>query len=359
MKTAVITLLALFFLVKSDKKNCYVLALEGGGDKGAYQAGAIKGLVDYTSSGEVEWDVVTGISVGSMNAAGLSIFAPGDEKSASDFLVSTWRKIKGSGDIYKNWFAGPLEGLFFKSGIFDTSPLRNIIQETVKNETLKRKFVCGATNFNTGSYDTWDENVLYRNDYEGAIVSSSSVPVLFPVTSFNNSFYMDGGVKMGVDIASGINKCIDMGFVDEDIIVDVVLLTSKEISPQDASGVHPLGVLIRMLEIQSYDSSMSSFDYMKQVFPNVKFRYVVAPTKALPSGNTPLIFSPSQIETMINYGLQDAQNVINKGEGKNLEELLRDYMLERQAYTKRKTNLNEKKKDSKLEFLSSNENIRN
>jgi predicted acylesterase/phospholipase RssA len=351
MKTAVISLFALFIsFVKSEKNRCYVLALEGGGDKGAYQSGAIKGLVDYTPYGEVEWDVVTGISVGSMNGAGLSIFAPGDEKNASDFLVETWRNIKGSGDIYKNWLAGPLEGLFFKSGLYDTSPLRKMIQETVKNETLKRKFVCGATNFDTGSYDTWDETVLYRNDYEGAIVSSSSVPVLFPVTSFNNSFYMDGGVKMGVDIASGINKCTDMGFQDQNITVDVVLLSSKNLSKQDASGVHPLGVLIRMLEIQSYDRSMRAFEYMKQVFPNVKFRYVVAPTKPLPSGNTPLIFSPSQIETMISDGLQDAQDVIKKGEGKNLEELLRDYLSERQSKTKRKNS--ENKKENKFDDLN-------
>ncbi len=352
------TVILLILCVSSticEKKRCYVLALEGGGDKGAYQAGAIKGLVDNVPNGEVEWDVVTGISVGSINAAALSIFSPGDEKAGSDFLVNTWRSIKGSKDIYQNWFAGPLEGLVFKTGLFDTTPLRNIIKETVKDQTLKRKFVCGATNFDNGFYDTWDEEKLFKEDYEGAIVSSASVPVIFPVTPFDNNFYMDGGVKLSVDIASGINKCLNMGFIDEDVTVDVVLLNSKVLPLQDAEGVHPMGVLIRIMEIFGYDNSMKDFDYVKQIFPKVKFRYVVAPTKPLPSGSVPLVFSPSEIETMIAYGLQDAQDVVKKGEGRNLEELMEGFKKDRLKLHGRKLNKSqslEKEEKENLDFLN-------
>ena len=39
--------------------------MSGGGSKGAYEAGAFEGLVTLLPSNEVEYDIVTGVSVGS------------------------------------------------------------------------------------------------------------------------------------------------------------------------------------------------------------------------------------------------------------------------------------------------------
>jgi NTE family protein len=61
-------------------------SLRGGGDKGAYQAGVIKGLIDNLPSNKTDYDLVTGISVGSINAAAFSVFEIGKEKEAADFL---------------------------------------------------------------------------------------------------------------------------------------------------------------------------------------------------------------------------------------------------------------------------------
>jgi predicted acylesterase/phospholipase RssA len=319
------------------------LALEGGGDKGAYQSGAIKGLVDNVPNGETQWDVVTGISVGSMDAAALAIFDIGNESNAADFLVQTWREITGKKDIYQNWMFGPLEGLFYKTGLYDTTPLRKKIESIVKGNDLKRKFVCGATNYQTGSFDTWDEETLYREEYENAIVSSGAFPVIFPINQFRGKYYMDGGVKVSVDLASGINKCLDMGYEESNIVVDVVLLNSKVLPVQDATGVHPLGVLVRIMEIYGYDNAMRDFDDIKKYFSKVNYRYVVAPTKSLPSGSIPLTFSPKDIETMIGYGLEDAKNVIQKGEGVNLAELLNEFKAERTKMYGRRAKKVEKK----------------
>ena len=343
----------IFCLLKSitsltEKTKCYVLALEGGGDKGAYQAGAIKGLVDNVPNGETQWDVVTGISVGSMDAAALALFDVGNESNAADYLVQTWRDIQGKRDIYQNWLFGPLQGLLFKSGLYDTTPLRNKIKSVVKDNNLKRKFVCGATNFVTGTFDSWDDQSLLREEYEDAIVSSGAFPVIFPINQFRGNYYMDGGVKISVDIASGINKCLDMGYIDENIVVDVVLLNSKVLPTQDAKNVHPLGVLVRIMEIYGYDNAMRDFDYIKTVFPKVHFRYVVAPTKALPSGSIPLTFSPNEIEVMIGFGQDDAKEVVQKGPGVHLEALLNIFRKERETMHGRKKKENIK---SDLSFL--------
>lgn len=51
--------------------------LEGGGDRGIYHAGAFDQLVELLPAGEVAYDMITGISVGSLNALALSFFEKG------------------------------------------------------------------------------------------------------------------------------------------------------------------------------------------------------------------------------------------------------------------------------------------
>ena len=88
------------FIQANDK--CRVLALEGGGDRGAYHAGAFDALVELLPPNEVTYDIVTGISAGSLNAVAISFFEKGDEKRARDFLNNVWKTIKQE-NIYKMW----------------------------------------------------------------------------------------------------------------------------------------------------------------------------------------------------------------------------------------------------------------
>jgi predicted acylesterase/phospholipase RssA len=266
----------LIFLISQVKTNseksnqkCYVLALEGGGDKGAYQVGVLKGLVDYIPENMTRWNVVTGISVGSINAAGISIFDIGKEQEAIDYLVNLWRNIKGKSDIYQDWPYGPLFGLFYKTSLFDTSPAKQLLEKIIQTSQLKRKFVIGATNANTGEFTTWDENSLYKNENVKVVLSSSAYPVIFPLIEFRNETYMDGCVRVNLNIPSGINKCLDAGFKQEDIVVDAVLCNSNVMPEGNLNKIHPLGVLIRVFEIYAYDNSMRLIDEARRALPKV------------------------------------------------------------------------------------------
>lgn len=325
----IILFLSCFASKAETQDRCYVLALEGGGDKGAYQAGALKGLVD--NDPETKWDVVTGISAGALNAASISIFAVGDEKSAIDFTLNRWRNIKGKGDIYQNWWLGPLEGLFFKTGIYDTTPLDTFLHGIMDNSTLKRSFIIGATSILNGTYHTWDENTLTREEIVNAILSSSAFPVLFPNIEFRGSNYMDGAVKISVDIASGINKCLDKGFTEENITVDVILLNSENL-PELTSAVHPVEVFMRTYEIFGYDNAMRCLDEIQEFFPKVNYRYIISPTTKLPSGSVPLTFSPEDIEIMIEAGIRDAKLVVKQGKKINMLHLLSEHKHKRSKF---------------------------
>lgn len=60
--------------------------MEGGGDKGAYQAGAIRGLFESLPKHESSYDVVSGVSIGAINGVGYSLHKPGNEDEATQWL---------------------------------------------------------------------------------------------------------------------------------------------------------------------------------------------------------------------------------------------------------------------------------
>ena len=53
------------------------MALSGGGAKGPFQIGALWHMVRNLDKEEVQYDVVSGISVGAINGAGISLFPKG------------------------------------------------------------------------------------------------------------------------------------------------------------------------------------------------------------------------------------------------------------------------------------------
>lgn len=56
--------------------------MRGGGTKGAYEVGVLLGMLESLPAEELQWDVVSGISIGGVNAAMLALYEKGDEAAA-------------------------------------------------------------------------------------------------------------------------------------------------------------------------------------------------------------------------------------------------------------------------------------
>ena len=320
----------IFKAFSKEQQKCFVLGMEGGGDKGSYQAGVFKALVDLLPAEKRSWDVVSGISAGSMNAFSVAIFPQGQEEAARDFMISNWLNISSSYDVYKSWdWGGLIKGLFFKTGLYDTSPLRKLLTSLVNNTTLEREYVMGSTNMETGKFENFDSEELDQDEYIDAIMASGAYPVVFPNIIFKNKTWMDGGVVVSVDLPTSVIKCRNLGFEDHNIVVDVLLNDAKDLKDQSVSKFHPFNVLFRVLEVMGYQNTMRDLDEMSRIYPNVTIRYVVAPSKKLPSGNVPLGFKPDQIRQMIDMGITDGTNAVKKGEGVEYQEMRRKYLEER------------------------------
>lgn len=164
--------------IKAEKK-CVALAMSGGGSLGAYEAGALWGIYNtLEDKSDMEYDVVTGVSAGSINTIGVSVFAKGDEKAMVEELSHRWSHLSVS-DMYVQWKPlGILTGVNKKSGIFDDSPLYKYLDDFVKafGNKFQRKFVLSAVDVNTGAYVKYDETCP---DPAKAATSSASIPFVF------------------------------------------------------------------------------------------------------------------------------------------------------------------------------------
>ncbi len=103
--TKVSLLVLALSMLTNGKDFCRALAMSGGGSIGAYEAGAIHSLNRYQDPIEAAWDVVSGVSAGSINAVFISLFPPEQGLEMSDWLVNRWSSFKNS-DIWKEYKEG-------------------------------------------------------------------------------------------------------------------------------------------------------------------------------------------------------------------------------------------------------------
>ena len=57
---------------QASQEYCRALILSGGASNGAWEAGVLWGLANYGVETDFEYDVVTGVSAGALNTAGLA-----------------------------------------------------------------------------------------------------------------------------------------------------------------------------------------------------------------------------------------------------------------------------------------------
>ena len=74
-----VVLLTLLFGASHSLEYCRALALSGGGNNGAWETGVLWGLMHYGNPKDFEWDVVSGVSAGSINSSAIALWPKGTE----------------------------------------------------------------------------------------------------------------------------------------------------------------------------------------------------------------------------------------------------------------------------------------
>jgi predicted patatin/cPLA2 family phospholipase len=141
-----------------------------------------------------------------------------------------------------------------------------------------------------GDYRNFNSDDLQDNSQLlDVLFASFAFPGFFAPAEVFDSKYFDGSAVYDIDIFSGINKCIEKGHQEQDIVVDVIFTSSANLKSIDAEDYKSISMLFRYLEISSFYSSMDGLLRAKFSYPQANFRYAISPTKSLPSSHYPLV----------------------------------------------------------------------
>ncbi len=191
------------------------LMLEGGGALGAYEWGVWEAL----ESRGLDFSLITGVSIGAVNAAIVSSRG----KEASTYLGRFWdgvsdpladvpflsRPLQQQYAVLKSlmfgnpamfmpvWWSAP--GRLFHAhgslGLYDPAPLRKLVEKMVDFRALKessRKLVVSAVDLQTGKltlFDSRSQPILIDH-----VMASGALPPAFPPVRIGDRWYWDGGL---------------------------------------------------------------------------------------------------------------------------------------------------------------------
>ncbi|MCD7892899.1 MAG: patatin-like phospholipase family protein [Erysipelotrichaceae bacterium] len=200
------------------------LVLAGGGSKGAYEVGFVKALHEL----DIEYHIVTGTSIGALNGC---LLAQQDVAA----MENLWQQLditqvftngfypRFSNDIDDMLDQSNLAVSFFKSFIkekgADITPLKELIRSLLNEE----KLLTSPIDFGlcTVNYPKLKPVMITKKEmkkeyiFDYLIASASCFPV-FPIHTFDNQSYIDGGYYDNVPI----DLAFDMG-ADEVLVVDM------------------------------------------------------------------------------------------------------------------------------------------
>ena len=216
------------------RDDSLALMLGGGGARGAYQAGVLKGLAQKFPN--LRFPIMTGISAGAVNPIHLAS-SEGSLATAAGGLVDLWMKLTPE-QVYEahalplvrnmiRWATRLLSGGAGLGpepmrGMIDTAPLRKFlnrnliasgdgslpgIARNIAKGSLKA-VALSATSYATGHSVTWIEgqNVdLWQRPQRRSemasigvehVMASSALPMLFPAVKVGDQWFGDGGIGL-------------------------------------------------------------------------------------------------------------------------------------------------------------------
>jgi hypothetical protein len=268
----VIAVLLIAHSANAINGRCRALVLGGGTDRGAFQAGAISGLISNLPYGEAQWDVVVGNGVGALNGLFVAKTPIGEELTANQTLYNWWMNFKRS-MIYKPWYGGKIVGYYKKTGLFNSAPLKETIGG-IFDGNFDRFYAVGITDLVSTKY--FIANTTLGNELMlAAIEASFDDDGTFPFSVYKDYQFVSGDLVYPVDLTSGINACISLGYSSRNIYVDTVMVTEAKLPAYKVPGKSALQNGIRALGIRKYQRVFLKIKDTHDNFPHVHFRTLI------------------------------------------------------------------------------------
>ncbi len=183
-----------------------ILALTGGGSRGAFGTGL---LVGWTAKGDIpNFDIVTGISTGAVMAP--FVFLGKEELDKVEYFYTKMHT--------EEVFTSSLLHIFGYGYVMNAKPLKKLFKQNFNKEFLDkialehkkgRRLYIGTTNIDTGQLTVWDMGAIASSDrpdkykrFSDIIYASTALPIYLPpeyisVNVDDKKYYqmhVDGGI---------------------------------------------------------------------------------------------------------------------------------------------------------------------
>jgi predicted acylesterase/phospholipase RssA len=227
--------------------ECNILSLSGGGSFGAVEAGILDGLV---SSEQIpsQFDVITGISAGGLNAGFLYYFQ--NVTSAIPKLQELYSTTK-TADIYES----DIFGIFSRWSIYNNKPLENTLNHVLShtNQTANPPIVLiGASNVLTEQLDVFSFHDLSFQEKIDVLMSTTAIPFIFPPRTFRNGLYVDGGVISNEMITQAIGE-VQCNFYN----ITFISASTRDKNTNKVDGLFSyLSAVVRMI-FRTFDNQLA------------------------------------------------------------------------------------------------------
>lgn len=274
------------------------LVLSGGGARGAYQAGVLAGIAEIaTARGRPNpFQVVTGVSAGAVNAAGLTAW-PGDFADSTEQLVKSWNTITAS-DVFKtdavtagrlgfkfliDTALGNMKEKKMARSLLDTAPLREYLQKLIPFEEIPSRFredgiqslALTAMNYTNAHSMTfvqaketpvmWDRSrrrSVHAKIGVEHVMASSAIPIFFPPVAVGDDFYGDGCLRNTAPLSPAIH-------LGSDRIIVIGVRRPDHLAKLPPQGVSPslarvTGVILNALLMDAVEFDMERLGRINQ-----------------------------------------------------------------------------------------------
>jgi NTE family protein len=233
--------------VAGSSPKLAAMTLTGGGARGAYQVGFLRCLARNIPEERLNFPLLTGVSAGAINTAYLAA-RRGSFADAVEDLVHLWSSLTfdrvfrvDAACLARNvlrWglrlVSGGARGAPTVRGLLDTSPLRQLLLETLRpadgvieeidanlSQERIRAVALTSLNYATGQTVTWIQGCELesweRANRRGVktritvdhVLASAALPLIFPAVELEGGWYGDGGIRMYTPLAPAIHLGAD------------------------------------------------------------------------------------------------------------------------------------------------------
>lgn len=286
-------------------KKKIALILSGGAARGAYEAGVIKALLPELEKHGAGISILSGTSVGSINASYLASIMHLPVKEIVENLEHYWLTFKKEHVFKENWSHAGLRSFLGSlkisqpdfQGFLDYGPLRKIIENEIDWAQVKKNIDDGriyalttsATSISTGKsvvfYQCHDPNVIKvisrdsHTRFVSAeispkhIIASSSIPILFKPEYIkfvdhgedHGDWFFDGGMRQNTPLYPALT----LG-ADALIIIGLHHLETQVTSEDEKPGLIPnVGKLLNALFLESIKNDTKKLDMINDILETI------------------------------------------------------------------------------------------